>query len=586
MVNDLRNLMKERNIDAYIITSGDAHASEYYSSYWKLRDYISGFTGSAGTLVVTHDKAILWTDGRYFLQAEAQITEFELYKLGVKGFPSVPVFLAKELKKGGKVGFDGRTVTHDWFKKLEAALKDNEPVYVYDEDVAGLLWKDRPDIMPTSKAFEHEPKFAGTSASDKLKKVREKMKDKGYKGYMLTALDDIAWLLNIRGSDVNYLPVVYSYVFVTENEAHVFANAEKLSDISAKLTSQGFSLHEYDDLPKFLQGFNAGKLYFNAEKTNVLLSGMIKCPVESKSTEDIVLHLKAVKSEIEIANTRNAYIREGVALVRALKWIDDMKKSGEIENLHELDVSKKITEFRARGENLLGDGFPTILGYGPNAALPHYSIEGKGAKLKAEGFLLIDTGGMYFDGTTDTTRTIPLGPLTDEMKKDYTLVLRAHIAMDTTVFVSGTTGHAIDAIARIAMWKEGVNFLHGVGHGIGYCLSVHEGPQRIAPIYNPTVLQAGMLITNEPAMYRDGKYGIRTENTILVVEKEKTEFGEFLQFETIMYCPIDTSALDVGRLTEDEKAWLNNYHSKTYEKLSPYLNEEENDWLKNATKAV
>ena len=586
MVENLRKLMKERNIDAYIITSGDAHASNYFHTYWKLREYVSKFTGSAGTLVVTHDKAILWTDGRYFLQAEAQLTEFELYKLQVKGFPSIPAFLAKELKKGGKIGFDGRTVTHDWFNKLKAALADKEPVYAYDEDVAGLLWKDRPPIMPEGKAFEHEPKFAGTSAPEKLKKVREKMNDKGYKGYLITALDDIAWLLNIRGSDVSYLPVVYAYVFITENEAHVFASGEKLSDISAKLTSQGFSLHEYEDLPKYLQSFNAGKLYYNAEKTNVLLSGMIKCPVESKSTEDIVLHLKAVKSDVEIANTRNAYIREGVALAKAFKWIDDMKKSGEIENLHEIDVSKKITEIRARGENLLGDGFPTILGYGPNAALPHYSIEGKGAKLKSEGFLLIDTGGMYFDGTTDTTRTIPLGPLTDEMKKDYTLVLKAHIAMDTVVFISGTTGHALDAIARITMWKEGVNFLHGVGHGIGYCLSVHEGPQRIAPIHNPTALQAGMLITNEPALYREGKHGIRTENTVLVVEKEKNEFGEFLQFETIMYCPINLEAVVPSLLTEEEKTWLNNYHAKTYEKLSPFLTEEENVWLKEATKAL
>ena len=586
MVGDLRKLMKERNIDAYIIPSSDAHASEYYHTYWKLREYVSKFTGSAGTLVVTHDKAILWTDGRYFLQAEAQMTEFELYKQGVKGFPSIPVFLAKELKKGGKVGFDGRTITHDWFNKLKAALSDKEPFYAYNEDVAGLLWKDRPGIMPEGKAFEHEPKFAGTSATEKLKKVREKMKEKGYKGYLITSLDDIAWLLNIRGSDVRYLPVVYAYVFVTETEAHVFASTQKLSDISAKLTSQGFSLHEYDELPKFLQGFNAGKLYFNAEKTNVLLAGMIKCPVETKNTEDIVLHLKAPKSDVEIANTKNAYIREGVMLVRVLKWIDDLKKNGEIANLHEIDVVKKITEIRKRGENLLDDGFSTISAYGPNAASPHYAREGDGAKLEPSGFLLIDTGGQYLDGTTDTTRTITLGPVTDEMKKDYTLVLKGHIAIDTAVFISGTTGHALDAIARVSMWKEGVNFLHGVGHGIGYCLSVHEGPQRIAPIYNPTALQAGMLLSNEPALYRVGKHGIRTENTVLVVEKEKNEFGEFLKFETIMYCPIDTEAIELSLLTEEEKTWLNNYHAKTHEKLSPFLDEEENDWLKNATKAV
>ena len=586
MVSNLRNLMKERNIDAYIISSSDPHASSYAHIYWKLREYISGFTGSAGTLVVTHDKAGLWTDGRYFLQAQSQLKEFELYKMGVKGFPSINEFLAKELKKGVTVGFDGRTVTHDWFDKLKTALNDNDAKYAYEEDVAGLLWKDRPAIMPTGKAFEHEPKFAGTSASEKLKKVREKMKEKSFKGYLISALDDIAWLLNIRGSDVNYLPVVYSFVFVSESDAHVFASSEKLSDIAAKLTSQGFSLHGYDDLPKFLQGFNEGKLYFNSEKTNVLLSGLINCPVESKSINDIVPLLKAVKSNVEISNIKNAYIREGVALVRLLKWIDEMKKSGEITNIYELDVAQKLTGFRENTENYLYDSFSTISAYGLNAASAHYNPKDNNTKLKAEGFLLIDTGGQYLDGTTDTTRTIPLGPLTDEMKKDYTLVLQGHIAVDSAVFVSGTTGQIIDAFGRMAMWKEGVNFLHGVGHGIGYCLSVHEGPHGMAPRHNPVALQAGMLVSNEPAMYKEGKYGIRTENIILVVEKEKTEHGEFLQFETIMYCPIDTDAIEMGRLSESEKTWLNNYHAKTYEKLSPFLNEEEKAWLKSATKAI
>ena len=586
MVKDLRKLMSERNIDAYIITSADAHAGKYLHSYWKLREYVSGFTGSEGTIVITGDKAGLWTDGRYFLQAEAQLTEFELYKLGVKGYPTVNEFLAKELKKGGKIAFDGRTVTYDWFNKLKAALKDNEPVFAYEEDVAGLLWKDRPDIMPTGKAFEHEPKFAGTSAAQKLSKVREKMKEKGYRGYLISALDDIAWLLNMRGSDVAYLPVVYSYVFITEAEAHVFASKEKLSDISAKLTSQGFSLHNYEDLPVFLREFDSGKLYFNAEKTNVMLAGLVKSPSDFKSKDDIVQLLKAVKSRVEIANIKNAYIREGVQFVKLLKWIDEMKNNGEIGNISEIDVAKKLTGFRESSENYLHDSFSTIAAYGPNAASAHYNPENNNSKLKMEGFLLIDSGGQYLDGTTDTTRTIPLGSVTDEMKKDYTLVLQGHIAIDRTVFVSGTTGHAIDAIGRMAMWREGVDFLHGIGHGIGYCLNVHEGPQRIAPIHGPTALQAGMLLSNEPGIYRDGKYGIRTENTILVIEKEKTEFGEFLQFETIMYCPIDTSAIELSMLTEDEKIWLNNYHQKTCEKLSPFLNEEEKVWLKKATKAV
>ena len=587
MVNELRKLMKDRNIDIYVITSGDAHSSEYVSDYWKLRNYITGFTGSAGVAAVTQDKAILWTDGRYFIQAAKELKGFELYKSGVKGVPTLTSFLAKEIKKGGRIGFDGRTASFEWFENIKKALEGKDAKYAFEEDVAGLLWKERPSL-PTGVAFEHEPRFAGVSAADKLNKVREKMKEKGFGSYLVTALDDIAWLLNIRGNDVDYSPVVYAFAFITEKDAHVFVDGKKLANITAKVTSQGFRIHEYDAVTDYVKGFNSGKMFFNGAKTNVLLAGLIdkNVKIESKSTEDILPLLKSVKSKHELENIKKAYIREGAALVRTFMWIDGLKKSGKITEIHEAEVAKKLTEFRRLGENYMNDSFSTISAYGANAASAHYHAAGEGAKLAAEGFLLIDTGGQYFDGTTDTTRTIPLGPVTDEMKKDYTLVLQCHISIDQAVFASGTTGHALDVLGRMAMWKEGINFLHGVGHGIGYCLNVHEGPQGITQRHNPVALQAGMLVTNEPALYREGKYGIRTENVVVVTEKEKNEFGEFLQFETIMFCPINTEAINVVLLSDNEKAWLNDYHAKTFEKLSPLLDEEEKAWLRNATKAV
>ena len=587
MLNELRKLMKERNIDIYIITSGDAHSSEYVGDYWKLRSFITGFTGSAGVAAITQEKAILWTDGRYFIQAAKELKGFELYKSGIKGVPTLANFLAKELPKGGKIGFDGRTASYEWFENIKKSLEGKDAKFAFDEDVAGLLWKERP-ALPKGVAFEHEPRFAGISAAEKLQKVREKMKEKGFGEYLVTALDDIAWLLNIRGNDVKYSPVVYAFVFITEEAAQVFVDSAKLADIQAKITSQGFQIHEYAAVNDYVKSFRSGKLFFNGTKTNVLLAGLVdkNVVVESKATEDILQLLKSIKSKHELENIRKAYIREGAALVRTFKWIEDLKKSGEIAKIHEADVMKKLTEFREYGENFMNDSFSTIAAYGANAASAHYHAEGDGAKLAGEGFLLVDTGGQYLDGTTDTTRTIPLGPITDEMKKDYTLVLQCHIAIAQAAFVSGTTGHALDVLGRMAMWKEGINFLHGVGHGIGYCLNVHEGPQGIAPRHNPVALQAGMLISNEPALYREGKYGIRTENVVVVTEKVKNEFGEFLQFETITFCPINTEAINLGMLTENEKTWLDNYHEETYVKLSPLLDEDEKAWLKNVTKPV
>ena len=588
-ISDLRALMKERNLDGYIIPSGDAHASEYMSSYWRVRAWISGFTGSAGILVVTHDKAGLWTDGRYHIQAARELegTGIDLFKDGERDVPTHLKFLADNLPLGGKLGFDGRTTSANEFKNIKNALKDKAITYAYEEDLAGQLWKDRPP-MPTAKAFEHEPQFAGLAAAGKLAKVRDKMKEKGFSAYLVAPLDEIAWLLNIRGFDVPNLPVVYAFVLITENEAHVFIDPDKITDISVKLAAQGFTLHDYNALPEFLSKLTGSKLYYNGLKTNMLITEAVSegITTESKPIYDIIPMLKAVKSQEEIANIKNAFIKESVVLVKMLKWLDEAVKADSVQKLKEGDIARKLEELRKQQPHFLFDSFATIPAYGPNAAQAHYSPDTDGAQLKADGFLLVDTGGQYLDGTTDTTRTITIGPLTDEMKRDFTLVLQGHIAIARAEFLSGTTGSALDILARLPLWQDGQNYRHGTGHGLGYCLSVHEGPHGITPRHNPVALAPGMLISNEPGIYKEGRYGIRTESIVLVVNKQKNSDGEFLALETITHCPIDLNAIMAEMLTPVERDWLNNYHATTYETLSPHLNDDEREWLKQATRPI
>ena len=582
----LRKLMKERGLDAYLITGGDAHGSGYVAGYWKARAWFSGFTGSSGTVVVTHTEAGLWTDGRYFIQAEKQLagTGIALFKMAVPGVPKCNEFLAEKLPQGGKLGFDGRIMTMKDFEELNDHLKTKEITYAYSEDLVGMIWDDRP-ALPIAPAFEHAPRFAGMPASEKLAAVRSEMLKHGVTAYLSVALDDMAWLMNIRGCDVPFAPLVSAYALITADKAHVFIDRSKVAGFAANLESNGFTLHDYDGLADFLNNLSPeGKLLYNPGKTNMLLiealpKGLLtKCDLPT----DIIMALKAVKSEAELSNSRNAYLKESAVLVRFIKWL---LETTDISVLTEADTAKKLTELRTRQPDFLQDAFSTIAAYGANAAQAHYSPGPVGANLEAKGFFLIDTGGNYLDGTTDTTRTITVGPITDEMKRHFTLVLKGYLALERTVFPKGVTGMQLDTLARMALWEYGLDFRHGTGHGIGYCLCVHEGPQGISP-KSTVELEPGMLLSVEPGYYKADAYGIRTENIVEVYEHSETEYGKFYGFKPLMYCPIDTSAIDAELLNEGEISQLNAYHQKTYELLSPQLSEEERVWLHKATRPI
>jgi len=575
----LRTLMKARGLNAYIISSGDAHNNDRMADYWRAREWFSGFTGSNGLMVVTPTEAGLWTDGRYFIQAEAELsgTAIDLYKMGVPGVPAYEEFLLEKLPDGGKLGFDGRTMSAASFDLLKKKLEPKNLTYCYQEDLVGMLWADRP-AMPCLPVFEHLPEFAGVSAAEKLRTVREKMKENGVKAYLVSALDDIAWLLNIRGQDVSNTPVAYAYALITEKDAHVFIDPAKVTDISGKLSSQGFVIDSYEAVVDKLEALTDGNIYYNCNKTNVLLSeGAISGALERVNARDIIAFLKGAKSEAELANIRDAYIKEGVAMTKLLKWLDDSISAGKV--LTEDDVAKKLQGFRKQQAYYLCDSFDTISAYGANAAQAHYSHKGTGATLEPKGFYLLDTGGQYLDGTTDTTRTVVLGQLNDEMKRDFTLVLKGHIALSCAVFLKGTTGRELDMLARQPILQSCQNYNHGTGHGIGYCLGVHEGPYGINQ-RSDVALEPGMVFANEPGIYKQGRYGIRTENSIVVKELCQNDNGTFYNFETLTYCPYDTRAINVEMLTQQEKDFVNTYHAKVQTVLSPMLTEDEQAWLK------
>jgi len=586
-LQNLQNLMKEHGLDAYIVPSGDPHNSEYLPPYWRLREWISGFTGSAGTAVITHNDAGLWTDGRYFIQAAEELngTGFDLYKIGQPKVPTYQEFLLNKFPNGAKIGFDGNTMSAANFDELKETLKGDKFTYAYNTDLVGSLWANRP-ALPNLPAFEHLPKFAGLSAADKLQNLRTKMQKQNIDTYIATALDDIAWLLNIRGWDIQNTPLVYAFVLITKADAFVFIDNKKIEEIASKLTCQGFSIKDYGAIADAVKALPPlGTVYFNKDKTNVLLADSIPQKIEQKcDIDDILAHLKGIKSEIELSNSRNAYIREGAVMTKAFKWIDDAINNGT--TLTENDVVEKLIELRKQQDHYLSDGFETISGYMANGAMAHYRLKGDGATIQPEGFLLIDTGAQYLDGTTDTTRTIVVGNLTDKMKHDFTLVLKAHIALSRAVFTPGTTGNALDLISRQPILQDLQNFGHGTGHGIGYCLCVHEGPHGISIRQNKVELVPGMLASNEPALYKEGKYGIRTENIIAVKELCKNEYGTFLNFETLTCCPYDLRGVNPNMLTQEEKDFVNEYHNTVRNTLAPFLTDEEKTWLENATPKI
>lgn len=586
-IEDLRKLMKKNDIDAYIMPSFDAHQSEYVAEHWKSRRWISGFTGSAGTAVITLNDAGIWTDGRYYIQAEKQLegSGMKLFKAAEPDVPSHYEWLFQVLKEGSTVAFDGKVFSVDQVKEMQSRFQLKDIELKTDKDLINKLWKDRPEI-PKGEIFIHQVKYAGKSRTEKLNEVRKEMEKLGANYYLLTSLDDIAWLLNIRGYDVPNNPVVTAYVIISMDKCYLFINPGKVpKDIKRELEAENIKIKAYEKVEEFLESLTKkDSILLDTAKTNILLYKAINSSTRKIEAMNITTKLKSIKNDIEIENIINCQVKDGVAMVKFIKWL---KTSIGKEEITEISAEEKLEGFRREQENFLQVSFDTIAAYKDHAAMMHYKANTESQyTLKPEGFFLVDSGGQYFDGTTDITRTFVLGPLTEEEKKDYTLVLKSHIALDSLKFLYGATGSNLDVIARKPIWDEGMDYKCGTGHGVGFFLNVHEGPQRFAQIPNEARLEKGMIITNEPGIYKEGKHGIRTENMMLVIEDEKTEFGQFMKFEAITYCPIDLDGLNKYMLTDFEKKWISNYHKKVYEKLSPFLDEEEKHWLMMQTTEI
>lgn len=574
------------NIQAFIIPSTDPHLSEYVAPHWKSREWISGFTGSAGTVVITEKKAGLWTDSRYFLQAAEQLqgSGIDLYKEMLPETPSITKFLSDELQPGKSVGIDGKMFSVEQVESMQAELSAKNIQIVFCPDPMDELWENRPP-MPESPAFVYDIKYASKSCSEKIAAIRTELKKKSAESVMLSALDEIAWTLNLRGNDVHCNPVVVSYLLITEKKAVLFIAPEKVTEeVRNYLEEQQIEIQNYSDTEIYLSDLNSSSILMNPAKTNYSVFSSVNPQCRIIRGEAPVALLKAIRNEQEIKGIHAAMQRDGVALVKFLRWLESAVPSGTET---ELSIDRKLHAFRATQDLYVGESFDTIAGYKEHGAIVHYSAtEESNATLHPKGFLLLDSGTQYLDGTTDITRTIALGELTTEEKTDYTLVLKGHIALAMAVFPSGTRGAQLDVLARMPLWSHKMNFLHGTGHGVGHFLSVHEGPQSIRMNENPIVLQPGMVTSNEPGVYKGGSHGIRTENLTLVCSAGEGLFGEYLKFETITLCPICKKGIIKELLTADEVDWLNNYHQQVYEKLSPKLNEEEKAWLKEATAAI
>lgn len=584
----LREVMKREHLAAFIFPSTDAHQSEYVADHWMGRAWISGFNGSAGTAVVTMHSAALWTDSRYFLAAEEQLqgTEFQLMKLKIPGTPSIAEWLGKELMDvdSPEVGLDGWVNSYSSTCGLIADLRKAGGITVRTNfDPLEEIWKDRPSIP--LKPVEIQPmEYAGEDISSKIVRIRKALRAQHADGMLVSALDDIAWTLNLRGTDVHCVPVFVSYLLIASDKVSLFVDETKISsEVRAYLESNGVSIYKYNKVEEGLKAYSEYNILLDGNETSYYLWKAVRCQEIVQASSPIPA-MKAVKNEAEIAGYRRAMLKDGVAMVKFLKWLlPAVEAGGETE----ISIDKKLTALRAE-QNLFRDiSFDTIAGYQAHGAIVHYEATPEtDIPLKPEGLLLLDSGAQYQDGTTDITRTIALGPITEEMKHIYTLVLKAHIQLELAKFPDGASGTQLDALGRECMWREGLNFLHGTGHGVGSYLSVHEGPHQIRMEYMPTPLRAGMTLTDEPGLYLAGKFGVRIENTVLLSEYMETEFGKFLQIEPLTLCPIDTAPVDMTMLLPEELAWLNDYHAKVYAELAPYLDEEEEKWLENATKAI
>lgn len=587
-LDSLREVMRREKLAAFIFPSTDAHQSEYVASHWQGREWISGFNGSAGIAVVTLTKAALWTDSRYFLAAEQQLkgTEYQLMKQRVEGTPTIAQWLGEQLAEvdSPEVGLDGMVNSYHETQALVAELRQKGGITVRTNfDPLDIIWKDRPSI-PDFPVEIQPLEYAGETLQSKISRIRKALRVLHADGMLVSALDDIAWTLNLRGTDVHCVPVFVSYLLISSNKVSLFVDERKLTpQVTAYLAKNGVSLYKYNKVEDELRTYSEYNILLDGDETSYRLWKAVKCQEIVSSASPIPV-MKAVKNETEVKGFRRAMLRDGIAMVKFLRWL---KPAVEMGGQTEMSVDRKLISLRSEQPLFRDISFDTIAGYQEHGAIVHYEATTQtDAQLRPEGMILIDSGAQYQDGTTDITRTIALGPVSEKMKRIYTLVLKAHIQIELVKFPDGASGTQLDAVGRRCLWREGLNYLHGTGHGVGSYLSVHEGPHQIRMEWKPTPLRAGMTITDEPGIYLAGEFGVRIENTLLVTNYVQTDFGKFLQMEPLTLCPIDTAPIEMELMTPEEKMWLNDYHRMVFEKLSPWLEEDDKNWLKEATKPL
>jgi len=578
--------MKKADVDAYIVHHSDPHLSEYIPDYWKEREWLSGFTGSAGTLVVTQKNAALWTDSRYFIQAEMQLsgTGIELCKIGMPETPDIQSWLALNLKQNSIVACNGLLISLSNQRTLSENLKAKKFKVRFDTDLVSKIWDDRPPI-PQQKVFVHTAEFAKVSVQEKLGRIRKELLVRNATAYLMCALDEICWTFNIRGADISYNPVFLAYAIVDDDKATLYVDENKLTDeVIQFLANEQVSVKPYSKIfDKLAKLKKKDVLVLDPAKVNFSIYSAIPGNTKVIETTGLATQIKARKQPVEVEGINDAMVQDGIAMVEFLYWLEQNVKSGKVI---EITVAEKLLEFRSKRKNFISESFGSIVGYADHGAIVHYSATPQTSyTIKPEGFLLVDSGGQYLNGTTDITRTIHLGNPTPQEKRDFTLVLQGMVRLSMAKFPKGTRGSQLDTYARMALWSQGLNYGHGTGHGVGYFLNVHEGPQQIRP-ENHLPIEPGMVMSNEPGLYRPNAYGIRIENLIVCVEDETNDFGSFLRFDTLTLCPIDIKAIDLDMLTVQEREWLNHYHQLVYFKLSPHLAAEHEKWLKEITKPL
>ena len=591
-IENIRDLMKEKNIYAYIVPSSDYHQSEYVGDYFKSREFMSGFTGSSGTLIISMDEAGLWTDGRYFIQAEQELKDsgIKLFKMGEEGVPTIEEYLLEKLPKNSTLGFDGRVMSVKEGQSLANKLAFKGINIEYKYDLVNDIWEDRCSL-PTEKAFLLGTEYSGESFSDKLSRIRAVMKAKKATTHILASLDDIAWLFNIRGRDVKSNPVVLSYAVISIDSVYLFIDKNKIGeDIRAELSKENVQIKGYEEVYEFIKNIDENEVVLiDTSKVNYAIYNNIPSNVQKIEERNPSILFKSIKNEIELKNIRNSHIKDGVAFTKFMYWLKN--NIGKIE-ITEISATQKLEEFRREQDKFIEPSFSTIAAYKDHAAMMHYSAtEESNYKLEPRDLFLVDSGGQYFDGTTDITRTIALGPIPENVRKDFTNVVRGMIRLSKAKFLYGCRGYNLDILARGPLWEEGIDYKCGTGHGIGFVLNVHEGPNGFRwkvreDIDDTCILEEGMVTTNEPGVYVENSHGIRIENEIVVRKAEKNEYGQFMDFEVITFAPIDLDAIDESLILKDEKVYLNNYHKQVYDKISLYLNEEEKQWLKTYTREI